>query len=510
MAIIAALVAAIYCYLGLHNPYVGFQADDALYLLMADVYSPYFEATLPVYDHVRRYSQLPTLFPLLLGLLGAGTDNLPAARLGVAGFMVLAHLLFYLWLRSLAVPRKDALPIVALHSLLPITLIHVSDLWSEGLYLCFTFLALLAFRYAQSNRLSVVSSVWAGLVVGCAIATRTVGVAFVPALLLVCYRGTFKGAALACAALAVFLALIANLGMGDAGHSYTDLLISSFSEDTAARVYAQLATAASTAWHGFAYDLLQLSDLSIGQQFLVAALLGLGFVGFVASIRQTPCEAIYVASYCSIVAIWPFPEIMNRFLFPLLPFWFYFAYRAATFVGAKWKPKKVQAPTIFVAAVVAMVAPSVLSTTWQLWRPLPAEEFESFRTTRYWIDATRPRSGVTEFRYLKGLGESVGDISTHVAADDCVYTPLTNMVLVQAKRIAWPPPSEEEIAAGSLGRCPYYYVTPSAAGGNRSMFPYEFVKNDTDVVAVHRHGAGERGQLVGVLLKRKPLASPVD
>ncbi|HJP35037.1 MAG TPA: hypothetical protein QF901_03540, partial [Gammaproteobacteria bacterium] len=258
MAIIAALVAAIYCYLGLHNPYVGFQADDALYLLMADVYSPYFEATLPVYDHVRRYSQLPTLFPLLLGLLGAGTDNLPAARLGVAGFMVLAHLLFYLWLRSLAVPRKDALPIVALHSLLPITLIHVSDLWSEGLYLCFTFLALLAFRYAQSNRLSVVSSVWAGLVVGCAIATRTVGVAFVPALLLVCYRGTFKGAALACAALAVFLALIANLGMGDAGHSYTDLLISSFSEDTAARVYAQLATAASTAWHGFAYDLLQL------------------------------------------------------------------------------------------------------------------------------------------------------------------------------------------------------------------------------------------------------------
>jgi hypothetical protein len=70
-AVVALLgLAAFYLSLGLGNPYVGFLADDGLYLLMADILASDVASDLPVYAHVRAYSQLPPLFPLALGLAG--------------------------------------------------------------------------------------------------------------------------------------------------------------------------------------------------------------------------------------------------------------------------------------------------------------------------------------------------------------------------------------------------------------------------------------------------------
>ena len=230
IAVGALAIGLLYAYLGLHNPYVGFQADDALYLLMADIYSPHIDSVLPVYGHVKAYSQLPPLFPLLLGMFGAGTDNLPAARLFVAGAMLCANLLFYAWLRVVAVPRGHALALVAIQAVLPITLIHVVDIWSEGLYLCFTFLSLIAMRYAEKTHFTPAACLAVGVAVGCAIATRTVGLALLPAMLLLGYRGRLKSVALMCVSLGLFLALVKSLDMGDAGLSYSEMLRTSFAK----------------------------------------------------------------------------------------------------------------------------------------------------------------------------------------------------------------------------------------------------------------------------------------
>lgn len=515
LALVMMLLGALFIYLGVNNPYVGFQADDALYLLMTDAYSPYRDAGLPVYEHIRAHSQLPPMFPLLLGLLGAGTEQLTAARVCVAAFMMFAHTLFYLWLRTVEVPRTHALTIVVLHGLLPITWIHVADLWSEGLYLCFSFLALLAFRYVESSRFAVIGCIAAGILVGCAIATRTVGVALIPALLLLCFRGGIRSSIVLCTSLVLFSALISPLGMGEAGLSYTDLLLSKFGQDTAIRIFEQITLATGAAWQAFAYDLLQWRELSGVQSAVLAALLLLAAAGFTRSLRRAPYVALYCAAYCPIIAVWPFLDIIDRFLFAVLPFWFYFAYSGAALAGTWLETTKLSAPALFVTTLLLLAAPSVLSSARQLWRPLPVPELDTFRTTRYWLDTTRKGTGMAELHYLKGLDDAVGDIAAHVAETECVHTGLTNMVLLQAKRTAWPPLAEDRIAAGEWGPCAYYYLTPSEVSGRTPMYPWELIKHRADVVAVHRAqpvatDENAAGPIVGILVRRRDGAPGSD
>ena len=58
VVVVLAATGSVYAWLGLSNPHVGLLADDALYLLMAELYSPYRDAVGAVSEHVRRYSHL--------------------------------------------------------------------------------------------------------------------------------------------------------------------------------------------------------------------------------------------------------------------------------------------------------------------------------------------------------------------------------------------------------------------------------------------------------------------
>ncbi len=93
-AMAATATFCLYLLLALRNPHVGFLADDALYLLMADAYSPWRDAVGPVYDHLRRYCHLPPFYPLALA----------PARIATAAFMAVAWLGCYAWLVSSGVP----------------------------------------------------------------------------------------------------------------------------------------------------------------------------------------------------------------------------------------------------------------------------------------------------------------------------------------------------------------------------------------------------------------------
>src|SRR5215475_2636051 len=53
-----------------------FFSDDAVYLLMADAFSPFVAADPALFDYVLRESLFPPFYPLLLGWLGAGSATL--------------------------------------------------------------------------------------------------------------------------------------------------------------------------------------------------------------------------------------------------------------------------------------------------------------------------------------------------------------------------------------------------------------------------------------------------
>lgn len=150
--IVLSGLGALYVSLGVGNPYVGFLADDGLYLLMADILAPGGTPDLPVYTHVRAHSQLPPLFPLALGLAGGGTQNLAAARILVALAMLVAVVVYYCWLRRMNLSRCVGGGLATLFALMPITLIHTVDLWSEGMYIALSLGALMSLDHAERER----------------------------------------------------------------------------------------------------------------------------------------------------------------------------------------------------------------------------------------------------------------------------------------------------------------------------------------------------------------------
>lgn len=497
----------LYLYLATHNPHVGFVADDALYLLMADIYSPYVTAVEPVYDHVRAHSQLPPFFPLVLALVGGGSAGLSASRVAVATIMLGANLLFFRWLKSRNVPRLHALLLAGSFALLPITLIHVVDIWSEGLYLALGWLALQGFAWAEGQRYSPVSCIAAGMTVACAIATRTVGLALLPALLLLCCRAGLRRGLLIGFSCGFFCAAFGLIDMGSGGVSYQSIVARTYASDPLAGLARQLAGQASALWEALAYDLFQWRDRHWLQTMTLAGLVGLAGTGLIGDLRRAGYAALYAVGYLAIVLVWPFPQWMERFAFPILPLLMFYAYQAVA-APRQSRPRAYRRRGI--AALIlfmALVLPSWANTAHQLMRPLPDPRLESFRTSRYWLDPTQQEKALNRIVYLAAISANVPDIARHVPPDQCVYTVYPQIVLFAAKRTAWLPPKADRLRAGPPWGCPYFYVVADWVDAYPAFYPLEFIAAHAERIAVHRSALGtprgSAGGVVAALIKQR-------
>lgn len=509
-AALVALVAlgALYVSLGLGNPYVGLLADDGLYLLMADMLAPGGAPDLPVYAHVRAHSQLPPLFPLALGLAGGGSQDLAAARIFVALAMLTAVAVNYCWLRQLSVNRLAVAVLGALFALMPITVIHTVDLWSEGMYIALSLGALITFEHARREHFALLPCLAAGVIVGAAIATRTAGVALLPAMLIVCLRAGRPRAWWMWPGTTVFLAIVSMIDMGQAGVSYGDLLLGRYREAPLDTLFAQLTTSAIAARDAFPYVLFQWRALNPLQWLLSGLVALLMLTGVLEDLRRLRPPAVYAAAYCAIVAVWPFPELYDRFLFPLVPLMLYFAYRGARQSAGSVLPGKPEAPTtIVVALLVSLSVPGIVRTFAAASSAPAGEAAATFSTTRYWLDTTRVGREQQAFDYLRVLHDTLPELRAHVPADACIQTTLTNLVLVRARRIAVLPVSRSRLSAGDFGHCRFFYVSAKPIRGEVPMYPYAIVKPWVDVVAIYRRPGrgGEDGDapIAGMLLRGK-------
>jgi Mannosyltransferase (PIG-V) len=127
----------------------------------------------------------PLLVRLVSGLLG-GVD-VPAALVVTAGAGATAFVLLHRLTREL-LGEDDARRAVLLLAVYPATL-FLGAVYSEALYLA---LSIAAFQLARRERW-----VWAGVVTGLAMLTRTAGVALVPALAVLAWRSGSRRRALA-------------------------------------------------------------------------------------------------------------------------------------------------------------------------------------------------------------------------------------------------------------------------------------------------------------------------
>jgi hypothetical protein len=480
-AMLATGTFCLYLLLALRNPHVGFLADDALYLLMADAYSPWRDAAGPVFEHLRRYCHLPPFYPLALAFAGAGAEHLAPARIATAVFMAAAWLACYAWLVASGVRRAVAALLTLFCAWTPVTLLYTVDLWSEGLYVALVLGCLLWLRTLDGTRPHALVLVGLGLVLGCAIGTRSIGVALLPAVLFALHRQRPRALVPVLAGFLLVSLALSLLDMGDDAPSYGALMREYYAANPVDALRRQLGAVAARLPTAALYDLFLWREAA-GWRWPVAGLLALCVgVGFARELRRMTPIALYTVAYLVIAFTWPFPEQTERFLFPLLPCAAFFAWRGVeSGRGRQWAGGAVA------LLLLALAAPAVLATLTRLGTPVPVASLDSFRTTRYWLDPTRGGDVLGALRSLAAQERAAADATRLVPPSACIYSVNAQQVLLKARRPAFLPPRESLMRRGPPWGCAYFLLVASPRPGAGAFYPLAYLKLRARALAVRR------------------------
>ncbi|MCP5200958.1 MAG: hypothetical protein H6977_13165 [Gammaproteobacteria bacterium] len=418
--------------------FTGFMADDALYLLLADALKP-AHAGDPLLVYVRQVAHLPPLYPALLALAGAGSDALARAHL-VQGVLVVAALgVQAAYVRQVSGSDRLGLLTLAVLAVLPATLLFATELWSEFLYLV---LAGLALAGAHHARVEPRAWYWAAGLAGLAATTRGLGLALVGALVVgvAARRRRALPAVVALAALPLLLARLA--GQGDPG-GYVDVFDARVANllrilDV---VMANL-HAAGAGWAGLFEDHPGIPARVVGG--LVA---GLALVGAWPRLRRLEVDAVYAGLYLGLVAIWPFPDFMTRFLYPLAPLALLYlgcgVRRLATHLAPR-QATRMGVPLASAGLAVLLVAVAGWSSPLLArYASPPPGELAAYRSTRYWTSPPEPARALADLAGKHAMTLFLRGLPAYVGPRQCVHARHPAAVMLHAHRLAFPAPTGE-------------------------------------------------------------------
>lgn len=294
------------------NGSLGAVADDGpAYLMMARHFSPY-AAESHVNAAWAATSRFPPFYPLLLAWSGAGADLLHAHLLTTA-FLFGGLLLYYTWLRQQKLPAWGAALLALLVALMPGTWLGGLQIQSEFLYLLLSVLALwlldLHDRQPRDEWLCA-----AGLAIGLATLTRTIGVALYLPLLLAAMKGPRRSAVLAIATAATPVLLWHLLHRST--QSYLGDVAGIYGHHPWAALAVQAHRELPALQAGFGDNLQILPLLS---QPLVDGLGLLCLTAAAVRARRLKRDALYLVLYFSVVCVWPYPDEAGRFLWVVTP-----------------------------------------------------------------------------------------------------------------------------------------------------------------------------------------------
>ena len=130
----------------------GMLSDDALYLIMADFYSPWVETLDYVQAFVSVTIHFPPLYSLFLGIFGAGAENPSLAFM--LNILCLSFSLFIvvIWLRKETKNIAIAFIVAGLSLFLPQLLLLSQELWSEFLFMVFFYLFFYVFSHKEMQK----------------------------------------------------------------------------------------------------------------------------------------------------------------------------------------------------------------------------------------------------------------------------------------------------------------------------------------------------------------------
>jgi hypothetical protein len=359
-----ALAAAALWIAFARQPGLGTFADDSVsYLVMAQVFSPWQDASGPVAAVFPHEAFHPPLFPLVLALVGASHDFSLAHAVNAVLLAACLPLVWRIALRWLGGTLPALLATLTVLTL-PALWIHVRGILSEPLF-CLLLLAtvLMLERPAGTRgRLAGLAALLAALAL-----TRTVGmvIAIAYALWAATRHGTpaqrISGALPALAAVVAYAVwitvrpgVIADPNAGAAADRFAEILAAPSPAGALAAGLARQALAMAEAWTG---SLMLFWVEGAHARPAVAALVGvLALVGL--CLRRARPDAWMVGAYLGTYLLWPFYDQMTRFLFPVIPLLALYAFVPLARIAARWRRPGFPA-LILSLVVLSLTAPAL-------------------------------------------------------------------------------------------------------------------------------------------------------
>lgn len=472
VAAVLFLVLAVFLYaLSWNGQYAGFLSDDAIYLLMADGFSPYRAADPALIGYVMRHSLFPPLYPLLLAVFGGGSANLLVSHWITTTTLLLSLLAFAGWVYRETHRWLTAVWLPILLAVAPGTLLLNLELFSEFPYLLFSLLAL---WLATCTPITLRGCMAVALCVGLAAITRSAGIALIVAMAVWLFFERVEWR-VKCLSLLVAIAPMAIWSSYKAASDYHGSYGPSWlwvweqlrhSDHPLQFASAFLGNQELAFWRGLLANL----DLqpSMRTRVVAACLLLLALPVAWRRLRSGKLDAWYAFISIAMLSIYPFASFFGRLLLPLLPVLLLYACLGAADIANRFGAKDGNPwpAGVLLAAVSLTLLPSSAFIAHRFVQPIEPE-LAAWKHTRYWFRLNSIEKIHADLAFRQTLLGANREIQQWVPAGECAYGVHAGIAMLYGRRVVWQPPPPDGDADKSFetlpGGCRYFFLV-SAPG----------------------------------------------
>ncbi len=319
LAVLISVVAVTGYMFVVSGQLAGFSDDSATYLIMADVLSPFAdipESFLSSFE----YFYLPPGFAFVLAALGGGIRT---GHLLVLMELLLALYVLYRYFSRITDPGT-ALLTLAIFISLPGLWIEMLKIMPENQYILLSAVILLLFSHTRQDaychkQLSLIFLMMATLIM-----TRTIGITLLPALIL-WYLVKNRSALIRIDFYVASLWLVIPLAgwylfKPEIQHSYFSDLIRTQNDSSLFLYFVErISNNCVAIYKAWLQNIILFSENQNIERILICIIFGISFfIGWYKN--KYEIHNLYLMFYLFLLLIWPYPNEMERFLYPAMPF----------------------------------------------------------------------------------------------------------------------------------------------------------------------------------------------
>lgn len=491
---------------------IGFLSDDAVYLLLAEAYSPWVSMPASLSYYLQIENQFPPLYPLVLGFMGVTSDHPAIAQSITVVIYIIAVVVFVAWLKLETKNNRVTVLIASVFCLLPGSLILSQELWSEFLYILLLFGCCILFVKPPGG-----SKVWlyAALLVGLTTLTRSAGftLLLVYIIWLVRYRPVrwyyFAGIAISpMAGWNIYKALIG------ARTGYFVSLLQQLSLDNISGLPAFFILQLGSLWKGWLWLLGIPLDRMLPVYICLimsAILLILSIVGLIIRVHEKKFDAIHAVFYVLMLLVWPYTgeDFSSRFLFPVAPFLLFYVYYAMRKLVERYQCNLLLIAGLSITAIL-------LLTIFPATAHLIKRGFETvdvsiapYIHSRYWLTASKLQDAKSRAYFERDLYKSFKLLIPYIPEGDCVYSVHPPFVMLNLKRKSILLPTgldSDKSFEDNTSVCNYILAMRLRTANYDILYPMNrrIIKDKYSVVTIQTGEEGPDDRLLVLAIRNNP------